>query len=168
MEVTNMKKTPMKVYFFADLIGIYFTTLGCREEKNGKRRTTQEMPTCSSNPQKLAAEFPPIHNQWKSHRGQPSRERQEWWVSACDPPASDTTICLEPEHQTWATSWWESAGRNLPCGSYSTCPPKRWMQSPSMQQLSWTWSTNELLLFIKKQAFSQGITHFYFLLASLC
>lgn len=128
------EKKTMKVYLFADLICIYFTTLGCREEKNGKKRTTQEMPTCSSNPQKLTPEFFPHPQpvkvpQWETLMGKAGMVaiNQKMFRSARDPPTSDTTTCLEPAHQTRATSWWESAGRNLPRGSHSTCPPKGWM-----------------------------------------
>jgi len=58
------EKKAMKVYFFADLICIYFATLGCREEKNGKKKEQpkKHQPvflTLKNSPQS----FFPTHNQ---------------------------------------------------------------------------------------------------------
>lgn len=132
----------MKVYFFADQICIHLTTLGCREEKNEEKNkkkgpTTQEMPTCSSNPQKphrrvfflfTTSESAPVENLCEKSRNGGYQSED---IQVSTQPTSfrhhDLLRASAPNQSCFLMRKCREKPAVMVCGSQRTCPPKGWM-----------------------------------------
>lgn len=145
MEVTNMKKNPVRVYLFADLICIYFTTLGCREEKNGKKKEHKKCQPVLLTPQNSPQSFLPFTTSQRPTVGKPHGKGGYGGCQSEDIQVSTWPTSFRHHNLLRVSASNQSYLLMRKCREkpalwviHSTCPPKGWRQSPSMQQLSWT------------------------------